>query len=114
MKNPFRFVARSKLTDRYQTTIPTFVRRELGLGKSDFIEFLKSEDGHLVLRKAQPVEQEEEFSPTLLAWLEFIAKDHEQRPEQLRPITQEMVDRWKKLTEGIEVNLDAALDNEEL
>jgi len=114
MKNIFQSLGLSKLTDRYQTTIPTFVRKELGLGKKDFIEFLKSEDGHLVLRKAQPQQVEEEFSPTLLAWLDFIAKDHEQRPEQLTPITQEMVDRWKKLTKDVEVDIDAALDDEEL
>lgn len=105
----------SKLTDRFQTTIPTSVRKELGLGKKDFIEFLKADDGHLVLRRAQPEPEqtEEDFPPELLAWLKFIEKDHAARPEQLVVLDDAFFAKAKDLSKGIQVDLDAPLDSDE-
>ena len=111
MNKFFQWLGKSTLTDRFQTTIPTFVRNELGLGKRDLIEFLKSDDGYIVLRRSEP-EVHQEFSPELLAWLEFIAKDHDMRPEQIQPFTQGMRDRAYALTGAADVDFDAALPPE--
>jgi antitoxin PrlF len=116
MKNPFRFLGVSKLTDRFQTTIPAFVRQELGLNKRDLIEFLKSEDGYIVLGRREPKEPEvpEEFSPTLLAWLQFIEQDHESHPEQIKPLTKEMFDTALELSGGnFEIDLTQELNPED-
>lgn len=111
MNKFFQWLGKSTLTDRFQTTVPSFVRKELGLEKRDLIEFLKNDEGYIVLRKSEP-EAPQEFSPELLAWLEFIAKDHDARPEQIKPFTQEMRDRAYAMTGVADVDLDAALPPE--
>lgn len=112
MKKLLQWLGKSTLTDRFQTTIPSFVRKELGLEKRDLIEFLKNDDGYIVLRRAEPDSVQEEFSPTLSAWLDFIAKDHEQRPEQIQAFTQQMRDRAYALTQGVDIDLNPALPAE--
>lgn len=107
-----KLLGRSTLTDRYQTTIPAFVRKELGLNKRDLIEFLKSDDGSITLRRAEPaIEQEEEFSPTLLAWLDLIARDHEKHPEQFVPLTEEFFAKANELVGHLDLDLDLPLDH---
>ena len=104
-----KLLGRSTLTDRYQTTIPAFVRKELGLTKRDHIEFLKSEDGSILLRKAEADGQE--FSPGLLAWLELISRDHEQHPEQIVPLPEELFDRANQLVAHLDLDIDLPLDH---
>lgn len=106
-----KLLGRSTLTDRYQTTIPADVRLELGLGKRDLIEFIKSDDGSIVLRKASSVEEEEEFSPTLLAWLDLIAKDHEKHPDQFVLLDEEFFVRARELVGHLDLDLDLPLDH---
>lgn len=107
-----RLLGRSTLTDRYQTTIPAFVRKELGLNKRDLIEFLKSEDGYIMLRRAEPTrEEEEEFSPTLLAWLDLIAADHEKHPKQFVVLDEALYDRTNELVGHLDLDLDLPLDD---
>lgn len=103
-------VAESTLTDRYQTTIPSFVRDELGLSKRDKLAFFKSEDGHLMLKRAEP--EVEEFPAETLAWLDFLRTQHDRDPQSLTPITQELWDRIGVLTQGIEVDLDKPLNEQ--
>lgn len=112
MKKLLQWLGKSTLTDRFQTTIPSFVRKELGLEKRDLIEFLKNDDGYIVLRRAEPDPAQEEFSPTLSAWLDFIAKDHEQRPEQIKAFTAQMRDQLYDLTQGVDIDLNSALPAE--
>lgn len=105
-----RKVAESTLTDRYQTTIPSFVRDELGLSKRDKLAFFKSEDGHLMLKRAEP--ESEEFSSATLAWLDFLRQQQDRDPQSLTPITQDLWIRISALTEGIEVDLDKPLSEQ--
>lgn len=113
MKKSWKLLGAAKLTDRYQTTIPTAVRSELGLGKRDLIEFIKSDDGHLVLRRARPESRsnEHEFSPQILAWLKFIQSDHSARPNQFVVLDDAFFAEAKDLTKDIEVDLDSSLDD---
>jgi len=46
----------SKLTQKYQATIPEPVRRALKLTAGDVINFQLSGDGEVMLRKAQPLD----------------------------------------------------------
>lgn len=112
MNKFLKWLGRSTLTDRFQTTIPTFVRNELGLEKRDQIEFLKSDDGYIVLKRAEPKQDDGEFSPELLAWLDFITRDQNQRPEQIKPFTTEMRDKAYQLTNGFDIDLGASLPPE--
>jgi antitoxin PrlF len=110
-----KLLGRSTLTDRYQTTIPADVRKQLGLKKRDHIEFLKSEDGYITLRRAEPEpvdDPEEDFSPTLLAWLDLIARDHEKHPEQFVLLDDAFFARANELVAGYEFDLDAPIEDD--
>ena len=48
----------AKLTEKYQATIPTEVRKALHLKKGDRIAFDIRKDGLIVLRKASPLDEE--------------------------------------------------------
>jgi len=96
--------AESTLTDRYQTTIPEVVRKALGLGKRDKLEFLLDETGAVRLKKAQDLEEHED--PTLMAFLDLLAKDIELNPQNLREVDDSFWLAIDKLTEGVEVDLD--------
>ncbi len=62
-----RLLGQSTLTDRYQTTIPNAVRKQLGLGKRDLIEFVQADDGSIVLRRAETYAAEE-FPEEMQRW----------------------------------------------
>ena len=61
--------AKSKLTSKYQTTIPQEVRKLLLLKKGDEVVF-EIEDGRVVLRKATPLDLEylSSIESTLSEW----------------------------------------------
>jgi antitoxin PrlF len=99
--------AESTLTDRYQTTIPEVVRKALGLGKRDKLEFLLDETGAVRLKKSQDLEEHED--PTLMAFLDLLAKDIEENPQKLREVPESFWLAIDKLTEGVEVDLDEKL-----
>ncbi len=102
--------AESTLTDRYQTTIPEVVRNALGLSKRDKLEFLLDETGAVRIKKAS--DPEEHLDPTLMAFLDLLAKDIEQNPHNLREVDDSFWLAIDKLTEGVEVDLDEKLDFE--
>ena len=60
----------SKLTSKYQATIPRPVRERLGLGAGDSIAFV-IEDDSVVLRRAERLDREysQALSDTLGEWL---------------------------------------------
>jgi antitoxin PrlF len=75
----------SSLTDRYQTTVPARVRKLLGLGKRDKLEWILDESGGIKVRKSQAAEQEH-IDPILDQWLDFLEKDMLEHPENLVPL----------------------------
>jgi antitoxin PrlF len=79
----------SSLTDRYQTTVPARIRKLLGLNKRDKLEWILDESGGVRVSKSNPAELEHSDS-TIDAWLEFLAKDMANHPENLVPLTAEM------------------------
>ncbi|MBN1630684.1 MAG: type II toxin-antitoxin system PrlF family antitoxin [Thermoleophilia bacterium] len=62
--------AMSKLTSKYQTTIPAPVRETLGLAKGDSIVFEIQGPAHVVLRKAMRLDLDfaEALEPLLGEW----------------------------------------------
>ena len=89
--------AESTLTDRFQTTIPAMVRKALGLAKGDKLEFLLDETGGIRLSRQTPEEPEEHFDPVLAGFLDLLAKDIEENPQNLREIDANYFDKWEKL-----------------
>ena len=99
----------STLTDRYQTTVPETVRRALRLGKRDKIHYTIRGDGEVVLRRAAPAGDD----PVLGEFLGFLARDMATHPERLRALDPTLVQRLRPLVGRVEVDLDAALSEED-
>ena len=96
----------STLTDRYQTTVPETVRRALKLGKRDKIHYTIRQDGEVVLTRAMTAEGDD---PVLVQFLGFLARDIASHPERLQAVDAGLFQRIQSLVGGIEVDLDAAL-----
>lgn len=101
----------STLTDRYQTTVPETVRRALKLGKRDKIHYTIRPGGEVVLTRAEAPDDDD---PVLGQFLDFLAADIARHPERLQAVDAGLVQRLQSLVDGAEVDLDAALpeDNE--
>ena len=107
---PATLEVESTLTDRYQTTVPETVRRALHLGKRDKIHYTIRPGGEVVLSRA---DTSEENDPVLGQFIGFLARDIANHPERLHSLDAGFVQRLQSLTDGIEVDLDAALSVED-
>jgi len=96
---------RSKLTDRYQTTVPTGVRRALGLGKGDYITYRTDPSGRVYLEPASAGHND----PVLAAFLDHLKTDIATHPKRLVAFDGGLRDRLATLVDGVEVDLDETL-----
>lgn len=96
----------STLTDRYQTTVPEPVRRALRLGKRDRIHYDIRPGGEVVLSRADPDGQRD---AVLDRFLEFLAQDISGNPARLQAVDADLAQRLRKLTEDVDLDLDAPL-----
>jgi antitoxin PrlF len=103
----------STLTDRYQTTVPETVRRALGLGKRDKIQYTIRSGGEVVLTRVEVPGAGEADDPVLGQFLGFLARDMAEHPERLQAVDGGLAERLRSLVGGIEVDLDAALSAED-
>lgn len=99
----------STLTDRFQTTVPSPVRQALHLGKKDKIKYAIQSDGSVVISRATAQEND----PVLGEFLSFIARDMKAHPERLEPLSASMRESVDALVEGVEIDLDAPLLDED-
>ena len=100
----------STLTDRYQTTVPETVRRALKLGKRDKIHYTIRPSGEVVLTR---VEASEGDDPVLGQFLGFLAADITRHPERLQAVDAGLVQRLQSLVGDVDVDLDAALSEDD-
>ncbi len=96
------------LTDKYQSTVPSPIRTLLNLGKRDKIAY-KVRNGEVVLEKL--VEDRLIDDPVAMAFLDFLEKDMVTNPGGLTPLASELLSEAKSLTEDVEVDLDAILED---
>ncbi|WP_102868633.1 type II toxin-antitoxin system PrlF family antitoxin [Pseudovibrio exalbescens] len=99
----------SKLTDRYQTTVPSGVRKQLKLRKGDKIRYCTEPSGRVYIEAVR----EEEEDPALGAFLDFIETDIKTHPERLQAFEGALHDRLKALIGDVDVNLDEPLSPED-
>ncbi len=99
----------STLTDRYQTTVPAPVRDMLGLEKGDKICYSIQSDRRVVISRVSATEDD----PILGKFLDFIAQDLEDHPERSQPLTSDLMERAESLVDGVEIDLDAPLSDED-
>ncbi|HSK40095.1 MAG TPA: type II toxin-antitoxin system PrlF family antitoxin [Arenibaculum sp.] len=95
----------SKLTERYQTTVPSGVRKRLKLGKGDQIRYCIEPSGRVYI---EPV-RASEGDPALGAFLDVIEADIKAHPERLQAFGGALHDRLKALVGDVEVDLDDPL-----
>lgn len=96
----------STLTDRYQTTIPEAVRQALHLGKRDKIEYAIDDSGKVFLSRA------DEDDPVLSQFLTYLVNDMKTHPEHIQPLNAMLLNRASSLIAGVEIDLDAPLNDE--
>lgn len=96
---------RSKLTDRYQTTIPSGVRKQLKLGKGDQIRYRTEPNGRVYIEAVRDADGD----PAIGAFLDFIEADIMSHPEHLKAFDGALLARLKALVGDMDVDLDAAL-----
>jgi antitoxin PrlF len=94
---------RSKLTDRYQTTVPRGVRNQLRLGKGDEIVYRTDAEGRVYI---EPLRRGE-ADPALGAFLDLIEADIKAHPDRLRALDGALQARMADLVEDLEVDLEA-------
>jgi len=100
--------AESRLTDRYQTTVPADVRKALALEKRDRLRYEVRPNGEVVLTRADDNED-----PALGAFLDFLADDIARHPERLQAMDPGLARRIEDLVEGVEIDLDSPLASED-
>lgn len=107
---PTSLEVESTLTDRYQTTVPETVRRALRLGKRDKIHYTIRPNGEVVLTRAETFEGDD---PVLEPFLGFLARDIANHPERLQAVDAGLVQRLQSLIGDVDVDLDAALSEDD-
>lgn len=101
----------SKLTARYQTTVPESVRNVLGLKKLDKISYHILSNGQVVISRVDPNESERD--PVLEKFLSFLARDLENNPQHLTTINSDLVNRVQSLVGDVAIDLNASLPEED-
>jgi antitoxin PrlF len=99
----------SKLTDRYQTTVPAGVRKQLKLGKGDQIRYCTEPSGRVYIEPVRSAEDD----PALGAFLDFVEADIKAHPERVRAFDGALHDRLAALVGNVDVDLDAPLTLED-
>lgn len=99
----------STLTERYQTTVPSVVRKALHLGKKDKIRFTVEPNGSVTLSRAEPSEDD----PALNAFLSFLSKDIEQHPDNIQALSRAMQASIQSLVEDVEFDMNAPLNEDD-
>ena len=103
------FEAESRLTDRYQTTVPAPVRRALKLDRRDRIHYTIRPNGEVVLTRAAASDGDD---PVLGPFLNLLAHDIASHPERLQAVDSGLLERIRSLVDGVEVDRDAPVPDD--
>ena len=96
------------ITDRGQTTVPAAIRKMLGVQKGAIV-FKGMPDGTVVI---EPKPEEPEEDPVIAKFLEFLERDIGKNPQNLVPLTQEMLDEVDELIGDMDIDLDAPIEDD--
>ncbi len=107
--NTFALKSESKLTDRYQTTIPETVRKALHLNKRDKLLYTIQANGSVFISRAYVTESD----PVLEGFLNFLAKDINKNPASLTTFSKELASHIQTLVTDVEVDLNSPLAEED-
>jgi antitoxin PrlF len=99
----------SVITAKSQTTLPSGVRKALGVGPGDRLAYIVEGD-RAVIMKASLTDAHED--PVVEAFLAFLERDMAAHPERPAGLAAELVERARALTDGIEVDLDEPIEGD--
>lgn len=100
----------STLTDRYQTTVPSGVRKALGLNKGDKLCYRADAQGRVYLENASG----EHRDPALAPFLDLLEADIAANPTRLTPLDPVLWAQIAELVEGTDLgDIDAPLPPED-
>ncbi len=105
----FELNSESKLTDRYQTTIPETVRKALHLNKRDKVRYSIQANGDVIISRADIKESD----PALGEFLNLLARDLSNNPSRLTALDSNLAKRAKTLVSDVDIDLDVALSDED-
>jgi len=95
----------SKLTDRYQTTVPSGVRKQLQLGKGDRIRYCTEPSGRVYIEPVRAADGD----PAIGAFLDFVETEIREHPERIAAYGGAMHERLAALVGDVDVDLDEPL-----
>ena len=98
-------VLASKVTSRSQTTLPSGVRKALGLKAGDQITY-SIEGDQAIIRKVT------DEDPALSAFLDLLERDIAENGERAQFATRAFAEYLEELTAGIEVDYDAPIEGD--
>jgi antitoxin PrlF len=97
------------ITKRGQTTVPAAVRKALRVGNNETIVYRVEDSGRVTLAR----KEEAETDPVITNFLAFLERDMRANPSALRPVTAEWLHGMQTLVEGVEIDLDAPLSDDD-
>jgi len=95
----------SVITAKSQTTLPSGVRKALGVGPGDRLAYVVEGDRAVIMKAGSAAED-----PVVAAFLAFLERDMTAHPERLGGLTPELVGRLRALVDGIDVDPDAPIE----
>jgi antitoxin PrlF len=84
------------------------VRKALALEKRDRLHYEVRANGEVLLTRSADSDD-----PALGAFLEFLAEDITRHPERLRGMDPSLARRIESLVDGVEIDLDSPLSNDD-
>lgn len=97
------------VTERGQTTIPSAIRRMLGISKGDNIVFRGMQDGTIILARRDDAD---DGDPALGPFLNLLEDDLRRNPNSIEPVDSALAEKARALSEGVEIDLERPLDDE--
>ena len=102
-----KHVLASTVTARAQTTLPSGVRKALGLSAGDQIAYTIEGDQAVIRRVA-----DDDEDPALSGFLDLLERDIAENGQRVRLATRDFAEYLDELTAGIEVDYDAPIEGD--
>jgi antitoxin PrlF len=96
----------STVTARAQTTLPNGVRKALGIGPGDKLVY-QIEGDHAVIHRVAA--DDPDGDPVIGAFLDFLEREMIAHPDRLQPITTELMERMRRVSDP-DIDIDEEIE----
>jgi len=98
----------SKVTARSQTTLPTGVRKALGIESGDRLVYVIKGNRAVISRAPAP----EPEDPALAGFLDLLSRDLTEYPERVKALPSSLIDRLRASTAGVRFDRDEPIEGD--